>query len=774
MRSIPLARTFSAAFLFGALAGTATAQDLDSEVAALLRQADSLPVNRAFELGYRTSDLGEPERPDPVRDAILRVADSLGDKGRLAAASALQALSDGAVYGKDILELLRPVSVSGDTEARAAAMALLGDERAFNRRVQPEVQEVLYSNTVDDLAPPEVRVEAATGLWGIGTNEQKAAAKETLTQFLNSTDRDLQVRGALALAEINTEPTGPGWQILREIADEPTEQGRLARMYIKREEERRQFERLLGRLVDRTGVPNKGDADEFDLLRELRMRIRAQHIRGRDLTDEELLEFAAKGMLMYLDRHSAYFTSDEFQRFFFDLNREYGGIGAFVNFDQDDVFSVVRPIYSGPAYKEGLRSGDKILAVDGWDTDGHTSDEIIARLKGKPGTQVIVRVFRPGMLEPRDVPIVREQIKVPSVNYSMIPGQIGYVELINFSSNTNDELVAALTDLQAQGARGIVLDVRNNTGGYLTAARDVVEKFVPGRKLVVYTEGRSEERRNYYTRDRAVSELPLAVLVNDLSASASEIVAGALQDHGRAVIIGKRTFGKGSVQNLIGLASQPGEQFVDENHNGIYDQGEEFDDRNENGKFDVGPHLKLTVAKYYLPSGRSIHKELDKDGKVVDPNWGVTPDSELEVIEVAPEEAWKNAAIFDLLRKGVFRQYVTEHLPENKELFLELAEKDGGDWSRYPEFDKFYEGLDTQLSRDDVRRWIRYMVRDAVADLRGKVYPGNRALGDPQEDAQLQEAVRYLLQEAGVDIRNVAEYKDVLKIDLDKKIGRKG
>jgi C-terminal peptidase prc len=269
---------------------------------------------------------------------------------------------------------------------------------------------------------------------------------------------------------------------------------------------------MLARVVEKGRGEKKGGegGGEYALLDELKQRIRAAHVRGGEVSDAELMEFAAKGMLSGLDPHSTFFTSEEFQKFFFDLNREYGGIGAFVNFDQDGDFSIVRPIYSGPAYKAGMKSGDKILEIDGWETSGHTTDEIITRLKGRPETSVTLKVFRPGFQKPEELTIVRRQISVPAVNWAMVPGDIGYVELINFSQNISEELRKALNDLEQRGAKGIVLDVRNNTGGFLQEARSIVEQFVAGKKLVVYTEGPAEPRRNYYTadRNRKVCDLP--------------------------------------------------------------------------------------------------------------------------------------------------------------------------------------------------------------------------------------------------------------------------
>ncbi len=755
--------------LFATCPSLALAQDLPGRVRAFVQQTTGSQLELVYDQAAQLADLAPENNPDTFRDAVMAAATDAPRDRLLAALALREAKADPT--GKDVLHLLTPLATSDDGALRAAAMAVFADDRLFNARLLPDVTKLVTANVSDELAPPTVRIEASLALWNLGTtSDARALAKRTLEQFLQSRDRDLQQRGALALAEINIEG-GPAWQILRQIQDEPTEHGRRARLYLKREEQRREFAEMAGRLIERAGGSGTAPTErsQYDMLTELRGRIHTQHIRGREVSDKELVEFAAKGMLQGLDQHSVFFTSEEYQRFFFDLNREYGGIGAFVNFDQDGDFSIIRPIYSGPAYHAGLRSGDKILEVDQWETAGHTTDEIIARLKGQPGTPVELKFFRPGLTEPQTISVARQQINVPAVNWAMVPGDVGYIELINFSSNISDELRTALADLTKRGAKAIVLDVRNNTGGFLTQARDVVEQFLDGEKLVVYTQGPAEPRRDYKTdgSPRPVCKLPLAVLENNFSASASEITAGALQDHGRAVIIGQRSYGKGSVQNLFALKSDPAEEFVDANHDGVYEEGETYTDANKNGKYDFGGHMKLTVAKYHLPSGRCPHREYDKEGRIVDPSWGVIPDKVVDLLENKPEDAWKNSAVFALLKKNAFRDYVKKNLPGNKELFQQLAEGDDGDASRYPDFAAFYKGLDTKLSEDDVRRWIRYEVRDQISDLRGAVYPGQRALGDPQEDAQLQEAVRTLLGQIGTDIRSIAAYQHVLKIKFD-------
>jgi C-terminal peptidase prc len=758
-----------------ALTATPRAQsDLERQVAQTLTLAEQGSLAQAWEAGVTLTKLeGEEEA---LTRAILANVDKVSGRGRLAAARALSDISDGGTLGDKVLQTIKPLTESDDADLRLAAMGLLGRE-VFVRGTLKQVLEILEKNTTSELVDPRVRVAAAKSLYARGNAELRRTAQHTLADFVRSTDRTLRVQGALALAEINDFTTAE--PVLRELRDEPSPEGQLARAYLRLEEERRVFDR---RFSERTkpGAGSRSD-DEFAVLKEVIDQVKALHPQGLQVSDSFLLDHAAKGLLSALDRHTDYFTSEEYQRFFFDLNRDYGGIGAFVNFDQDDDFSIIRPIYSGPAYRVGLKTGDKILSIDGWETRDHTSDEIIARLKGKPETTVVVKIGRPGWPEPKDFPITRKQIIVPSVNHEMLPGNVGYVELVTFGAQTSAELTDAINKLLAQGVNSLVLDLRNNTGGLLNEARDIVELFVKGEEVVVFTRARPglREEAPYKTRDRAAfPDIPMTVLTNEFSASASEIVAGALQDHKRATVVGERTYGKGTVQTLLGLDSAPAEPFTDENGNRRRDDWEKYEDKNSNGKFDVGPHVKMTVARYYLPSNRTPHKEVDPEtGKITNPDWGVTPDRVVKFREFEAKEAWKNAELFELVQKDVFRTYVRERLPAHKDLFLELADGDKGDYTRYPDFETFYASLDTKLSKDDIRRWIRFSLRDEVADLRGRAYPGGRAFADYQEDAQLQMAVRVLLEKQGKDIAELPEYKPVLKTaqaDEAPKAGARG
>jgi carboxyl-terminal processing protease len=255
----------------------------------------------------------------------------------------------------------------------------------------------------------------------------------------------------------------------------------------------------------------------------------------------------------------------------------FGGLGIEITL-RDDVLTVVAPIEGTPAYRAGIQPGDRIVKIEGMATKDMQLTEAVKRMRGKPGTKITITIVREGWAEPRDVDIVREQIRVHSIRTQDIEPGIEYIRLRQFQEQTASDLEAALDKAAKNGKiQGLILDLRNNPGGLLTSAVEVTEKFLDPGQLVVYTEGRvrNQNMRFQANSKRVYAGFPIVVLVNQGSASASEIVAGALQDHGRAVVLGTQTFGKGSVQTIIPLSD--------------------------------GSGLRLTTAKYYTPKGRSIH-----------------------------------------------------------------------------------------------------------------------------------------------------------------------
>lgn len=321
------------------------------------------------------------------------------------------------------------------------------------------------------------------------------------------------------------------------------------------------------------------------------------------LSRRELVEAAIQGILHKLDPYSNYIAPEDITRFRTSVEAEFGGIGIQVTIE-DGVLKVLSPLVGSPAYRAGIQAGDRIVAIEDETTDGLGMDDAVKKLKGEVGTDVRVKVLSPDQAEPRELTLKREMVHLETVlgdlrksddrwDYMLDPDRkIGYIRLSSFSRDTADELRQVLSELKNQGLRGLVLDLRFNPGGLLTSAVDVSDLFL-SKGRIVSTSGRNIEEKVWEARaENDFEGFPLAVLVNRYSASSSEIVAACLQDHDRAVVIGERTWGKGSVQNVVEL---------------------------EGGK----SALKLTTAGYMRPSGKNIHRFPDATEK---DEWGVVPD----------------------------------------------------------------------------------------------------------------------------------------------------
>lgn len=320
-------------------------------------------------------------------------------------------------------------------------------------------------------------------------------------------------------------------------------------------------------------VSAQSNYEDLRLFTEVMTMIKKNYV--DEVKTKDLVTGAVKGMLSSLDPHSGYMTPEQFKEFQADTKGEFGGLGIQIAL-KDGVITVIAPIEDTPAYRAGLKAGDRIMKIAGESTKDLSIHDAVARMRGPKGKSVTLTIARDGWKETRDFTITRDIIKIRSVKSKMIRDDVGYVKLTQFQETTASDMAKALAELQKKGMKSLVLDLRNNPGGLLNAAVEVSEQFLPAKKLVVYIKGRTGEKLEYFTDSdfKVYEQMPIVVLVNQGSASASEIVAGAMKDWNRAVVLGVQTFGKGSVQSLVPLSD--------------------------------GSGLRLTTAKYYTPKGTSI------------------------------------------------------------------------------------------------------------------------------------------------------------------------
>lgn len=466
----------------------------------------------------------------------------------------------------------------------------------------------------------------------------------------------------------------------------------------------------------------------LQLFNEVLIKLKQNHV--TEPNDEEIIKAAIEGMLSATDPHTTYFTADEFSDFTTSTKGEFGGLGIQID-KKGEYITVVSPIEGTPAYRLGLTAGDRIIRVDGVSVVNANTDEAIKKMRGQVGTKVTLTISRPGIAEPMDFEIIRETIKIKSVPYSFkLDNGVGYIRISQFNESTDKELKAALDTLETQNIRGLIIDLRFNPGGLLDQAIDTVNEFVGPNKLVVETKGRTQSsNRQYFTRfPRKVKDYPIVVLINEASASASEIFAGSLQDWDTGLIVGKPTFGKGSVQQLFPLS----------NGNGI----------------------KITTSYYYIKSGRCIHKEIndkiltgkevseeeklasDKkardriyytvNGREVFGGGGITPD-----IEIAPD-LLTNFGV-ELRRKNTFFNFAVDYMVEhNHHVEPDFRVDD----ALMQQFLDFVRKQDIKFNQADVDSATTYIKTALASDIIGKQYGDQAAYKVTLHmDAQFQQAV---------------------------------
>ena len=357
------------------------------------------------------------------------------------------------------------------------------------------------------------------------------------------------------------------------------------------------------------------------------------------VTKKSLMQGALRGMMESLDDpHSVYFTKEEMRSFQEDIKGKYVGVGMVIQKKVGEPLTVVSPIEDGPAYKVGIKPKDKVIEIDGESTYNLTSEEASKRLKGKANTTVKVKVFREVNKMTKIFELKRETIELKYVKSKILDGGIGYLRLTQFGDNVYPDMKKALEDLQTKGMKGLILDLRSNPGGELGQSIKIASMFIEKGKIVSTRQKKGEE--SVYTREgKYFGNFPMVVLINGGSASASEIVSGALKDHKRATLIGEKTFGKGSVQTLLPLPD--------------------------------GDGIKITIAKYYTPNGISIDGTgIEPDKKVEDKDYYLISDGIITNIDENQQKENKKEII-----KEVKGEKAAKGVDTHKDIQLEAGIK---------------------------------------------------------------------------------------------------
>jgi carboxyl-terminal processing protease len=453
------------------------------------------------------------------------------------------------------------------------------------------------------------------------------------------------------------------------------------------------------------------------LFNEVLMKLKTNYV--EDLNNQTLMTDAINGMLSDVDPHTNFFTPDEFADFTTTTKGEFGGLGIQID-KKGDYITVVSPIEGTPAYKMGIMAGDRIIKVDGVNVVGITTDEVIKKMRGPKDSKVTITISRPGVKDPLDFDIVRDIITIKSVSYAFkLDNGLGYIRINQFNSHTTEELRTALDNLEKQGIKGLIIDLRNNPGGILSEAIDTVNEFIGKDKLVVFTKGRIKDANmEYFTRyDRIRTGYPVIVMINEASASAAEIVAGSLQDWDKALIVGKPSFGKGSVQQIFPLSD--------------------------------GYGMKITTAKYFIKSGRGIHKEIndrilrgkevteaDKEkaveaahkeifhtvnGRVVYGGGGITPDLVIESPLLTKFEV-------ELRRKNVFFNYSVDYMVKHQHKVSDNFKVDDAIFNDFLTYVKNQGITYTPAELDSARTFMKISLESDVIDKKDDVASYKHAL----------------------------------------------
>ncbi|MCH2579711.1 MAG: S41 family peptidase [Planctomycetes bacterium] len=695
------------------------------------RQGDSF-----WSLVSRIEELGKPAIP-----ALKSRLAAESEKTRLGCAKALLGLGDSAARREALKTLGDLAEKSKDRDIKIDAIGvywLAGDPDDIIDRLEGQ----LASET-----DPGILISLAVCLWDV---DNLTSARNKLLDLLGSRDSAVSQEAALALAESGNYDDGRVKNTLRRLRKEPTPRGRRAdllyrlmklekqlddrlfkgsavpegtdmkKLLEKKEERISSLEARLEKMeLGGPGAAGGTQARGDKLLDEIIAKVQKLYVDKDKTTRERLVRAAVKGMVRSLDDHSVFMEAEDSKSFQEDIKGRYAGIGTQITKVPGGQLEVLRPIYGGPAYKAGILSGDRIIEIEGQRSAKLEMDAVKDLLRGPSGTEVKLKVLRRGWSEAREFTFRRATIKVSSVLHETLPGQVGYIKLNQFGGSSAEEFTEALEDLERDGLKGLIIDFRNNPGGYLPVAEKIADLFVRGKLPIVTQKGLASEdgpERSTFPTEKARTGYPIVCLVNEHSASASEVVSGCLQDYDRATLVGQRTYGKGSVQRLVGVDSEKGAM------------------------------LKITVQYWYLPLGRCINTIRNEKG-LVTKEGGVEPD--VKVQQKVPA-LWRLEERRSLRNNEALLGYTEKHLDALRSI---ATLGDRGDPSRYPELEKILAAVETKGTEADVRQVIRDILRRKLEDERGRQF----AL-DLQEDLQLQQGILSLLKAMRKNPAEIAEY----------------
>lgn len=734
-------------------------QDFEEKVEKIFQSIETSKGQNVESAIRDLIDLG-PGAMDSVKKGFTR-ADQIV---RVAAASYAFNFKDHDEALEVFLSLCKDAKLSSTSRLSARLLSTFIQTQKFDKDTS-EAYSKQISTTISKAKDDIVKVNLLKISYNL--TESLSPKRDLRSLFKKADSKEIKDEAALALAEIEDSTSEV---YLKELAKEPSDKGKLAKSYSeilrlkqklataafstgeinrlnkevkKLEDDKIDLQKEIKRLKDRIKeleekklekpeksdkpqfppLPNEEEDDRYKILDEIIDMLKKYYVNPDKVDVKLLIEKAAKGMLNSLDPYSTYYEEKEYEKMRKEeMEGKYGGIGARVGMRRDrngnTWLTITEPFFASPAFKAGLRAYDRIVEINGEPTANQDLDELVRRLRGTPDSAVKIKYQRYGFEKPKELEIVRKEIKTDAVYHEMLPGDIGFLRLTRFGTSDDKSMKKAIESLKDKDMKALILDLRGNPGGSLSTCLNMIDLFLAEGNVSVIIKTRGEEDKRM-TRTPALTDVPMVILIDGGSASASEILSGALKFHGRAKIIGEKSYGKGTVQQTIDLRSN-----------------------------DKKSAIKFTVSKWLLPGGDPVDNE-DKSKA------GVKPDIEV----LYPErEPYIEKALEKLREDLAVEKYLKEHFDGNKELFEKLAMNDKKDTSKYPKFDDFYNSLNTKAEKDWVRKEVRDFIRQKVAEERQVLF-----LTDTQDDPQLQRSIVEIGKMAKLDLSKIEEYAYFLK-----------